>query len=343
MTVWTLEMRNLAGTPVVTNCLAESPECTFGFALNGIGTISWRLPINGTGVNQTNYLPGQRTLHLKKDGTIVWAGFLLAGEADPDWVTFSGKTWEFAMTNAVVSANERYNGVDQLDIAWDLVTTYVTTGATGITRASATLSGKNRKRTWCCDDMTPVFDAITDLAGTRFGFDWWLTPAKVWTTAYQYRGTNRTATVIIDDKTNFTQTKYEYDAEGVEDRLWFVPHNVGTCSDISYRDFNDTPATWRREGGIDLSEVNDSADRIDIVYETLRNNQPRIQIGGTINAQGTSGLDFGDFDLGDSVHVNLSRGWMTTNANFKVLDYKVLLKQDCVEQMDVTLDNVTTV
>lgn len=338
MTVWTMQMLDLAGTNVVTNVLAQAPDCTFGFALNGFGTVDWRLPT--TLATQANYLPGARTLLLKKDGVAVWGGFLLAAQADEDWVSFSGKSWEFGLTQRIISSNERYNGTEQLDIAWDLLSTYVTYPT--LTRGSATASGQTRHRTWCCDDFTPVSDAINDLAEARFGFDWWITPAKVWTTAYQFRGTNRAATVILTDSTHLSDVSYEYDTESVFNRLWFSSPNIGTCADLQLRDNNDTPApTWVRESGTDLTEIPSATERSDMAWEQLRNASPRIQVHATIHAQ--SGYDFGDFDLGDTVHVTLTKGWMTTNTDMKVLDYKVTIAEDCVETIDVTLDNLTTV
>lgn len=341
MTTWALEMRDLGGATVIADCMPQCPELNFGFALNDVGTIDFRLPTTGTNVTRANYTPGQRTLHLKAGGTIVWAGFLLAATADRDFVSFSGKSWEFALAQSIISANERYGGntpIDQLDIAWDLVSTYVTM-PTGITRASAVASGKNRKRTWCCDDMTTVFDAVTELGETLNGFDWWLTPAKVWTTAYQNRGTNRSGTITLSDATNLEDAQLNYDTEGVTNRLWFAPHNIGTCSDIQLRDFGGSPAAWKRESGMDLSDVRDLTDRQEIIDEFLREGQPVIQVTGHVNTQ--SGISFGAFDLGDILTVVLSRGFQTQNTTMKVMDYKVNLAEDDVESMDVTMDNVT--
>lgn len=349
---WVLEVRDLAGTVVVANALAKSNECNFGFALNSYGTLDFRLPTMDSGTTQANYLPGGRTVHLKQNGTIVWAGFLLAADSDADWTSFSAKSWEFALSQAVINTNRRFGGssnIDQLDIAWTLVNNHVVlpTGVGNFTRASATVSGTNRQRTYCCDDGTTVFDAVSEMASSRNGFDFWITAARAWTTTLNttpYRGTNRAATVILDDKSNFFTPSFSWDAEDVYNRLWFTPHNVATCTDISYRDINDTPQTWVRESFIDLSDQRSSTDRIDIVYEGLRNAQPKYQVSGTIDATANNNtLDFGDFDLGDTVQCKLSRGFQTMNVAMKVMDYTVHLAEGRMETVDVTLDNLTTV
>lgn len=348
---WVLEVRDLAGTVIVANALAKSPECNFAFALNSYGTLDFKLPTTDAATTQANYLPGGRTVHLKQNGTIVWGGFLLAADCDPDWTSFSCKSWEFALSQAVINTNRRFGGsstIDQLDIAWTLVTNHVVlpTGVGQFTRASATLSGFNRQRTYCCDDGTTVFDAVSEMASSRNGFDFWVTAARAWTTTTTtaFRGTNRAATVILDDTSNFLTPQFSYDTEDVFNRLWFTPHNVGTCSDISYRDINDTPQTWVRESFIDLSDQRSGTDRIDIVYESLRNAQPKVQVTGTIDSVANNyAIQFGSFDLGDTVQCKLSRGYMTMNVAMKVMDYTVHLAEGRQESIDVTLDNLTTV
>lgn len=337
---YTLDLLDMSGGTVLADVLTNelSPELTVGYALDSIATCSFKLPVTQTGVTRSNFDPGNRTLVLKQDGTPIWGGFLLASSADHDWASFSGKDWLFALSQNIVSINEHFLDVDELDIAWTLINTFCDIA---FTRGSATPSGFPRRRHYCCNDMTTVFDAVSELATNLHGFDFWITPTKVWNTVVGLRGADRTATVIFDDMVNLTEVNFTDDAESVVNRDWFVPPNILSCADMQYRDYGGSPAAWVRESGVDLSSIDLPADRSDIISEALRNSgPPRIQVTGTVDVQ--TGIDVGSFDLGDKVRCKLSRGYMTMDQSMRVLDYTVTIKDSCVQQMSVTLDNVLT-
>lgn len=337
---FTMEMKDLSGATVISNVLAQSPECTVGFALNNMGTISFRLPLTGTNVTRANYLVGERTLTLKQDGTPVWGGFLLAAKADKDWVTFSGKDWLFGLTQAIISDNRRYNEVEQLDIAWDLITDFVP-AVVKPTRASAVGSGKVRTYTVCCDDLVTVYDAVSELSNYWQGFDFWVTPGNAWTTAYGFRGTDVSGSVTFDDTVNFTNATVTHDSEYEANRCWFTVPSMGACGDLQYRDQGGSPdGTWIREVGVDLADIKTAGSRNDRVDEVLRNSQTILQAEGTVDAQ--TGVEFGDFGLGDTVHLTMSKGYNTIDQDMKVLQYTATIKEACVQEMRVVLDNLVT-
>jgi hypothetical protein len=339
---YTADLLDMSGSTVVSDFLTndDASELRMGFALNGIPTIQVTVPTMLADVTQANFEPGKRQIVVKQDGTPVWGGYLLAATSDFDFATFTGKGYEFALTQRLISTNDSFLATEQLDIAWNLINDFC--GDMGFTRASATASGVVRDVPHCCNDLTTVWDAIEALAGADQGFDFWITAGKAWTTAFPYRGTDRSATVIFDDLTNISAMQFAYDAETVANRLWFVPPQFDECGDMQMRDYGGTPdPDWIREIGEDMQDVPNASDRNDIATEDLRNSAlPRIQPKVTIDAQ--TGIEFGDFDLGDTVHLTTSRGYMTMDTDMKVIDYEVIIANRCVQQVTATLDNVVT-
>lgn len=342
-TDYRLDVYDLAGSLIRSDTLGVdySPDLVYAYALNGPGAIGFQLPTRKAGVTQANFAVGQRTLKLYRNDVLVWAGYLTGADGDRDWVNFRGLGWYEGLRHRLIDKNQHFYSIEALNIAWALIA--YTQGKTdlGITRDPAEVaSGKLRNRDYCCDDFTLVSEAIEDLAGMHDGFDFWVTPDKVWKTASPRRGVDKTASVIFDALFNLTEVSYGIGSEDMATEVFYVGPNTDECRDLdSMVDATGLATYGRHELGLDTTNIKSDAERDEIAAEVLRYQAvPLSQATVTVPAE--LGIDPGDFDLGDRVRFRSDDGWLTFDQTMRVIDFAVHVGEGCVEEQVVQLDSV---
>jgi hypothetical protein len=172
---WTIDLQNLAGGVI----LAGAPWRTgrVSWALDGPGS----LEVNLIEADATQWIPGQRRVVLRKEGTAVWAGWLtrLRSEGPPANIrlTASALGLSSVLAGRVVHGDFSKTATVATTIAWNLIqhVQAQTNGDTAFTLGTITGTAPARTRHYCDGDN--VREQIDELAAHETGgFDWEISP-----------------------------------------------------------------------------------------------------------------------------------------------------------------------
>lgn len=339
--VYRLALANLGvaglGTVIYSNVLNTSgvepgtDQLKFSRVLNGPGHLEFTIPTDTAGMPSLDPVVacGTKEVHLYRSlnggaETLVWAGRLWSVDMDRIWSRFYCEGWYSSLRFREISTDAYFEDTEQFDIAWSVINTtqLESNGALGITRGAESPTATLRSGLWCAEQRTNAAQVIEDLAAARDGFDFEITPGKVWTVKAPYKSTDRTGTVILDAATNIeTLGNYVIDAAGIRNDIAVIG-KVVECEDINF--FRATDATSQTaygllQGNINLSDMTDKKWMKKIGEETLnivRTFRWPLRVG--INSAVTSLDPFGDFDTGDKIRVKASYGWATFDKSMRV-------------------------
>jgi hypothetical protein len=208
---WTIDLHSLNGAAVLTDFPFN--DATFGWVLDGPGGFEATLPGNHSAVTRANFALGQRELRVKRDGTLVWGGYLWGASVDlrtpryPE-VRIRGEGYASRLRRRFVLTDLIYSDVAQQTIARNLID-HAESQPSGDLGIDTTLLGNHsggtvlRDRAYCLADHVNVGDAIDELAALDDGIDWEIGPApdlatnKLLKTYQPRKGTDRTGTLTI--------------------------------------------------------------------------------------------------------------------------------------------------
>lgn len=346
------------GTPIISDVLAAGVPFDSDTAgrwsrtLNAAGTLEFMLPIDAC--TAADFAPGQRELHLyRDDGSgeyLAWAGHLWTADVRAPWVRFLGMGWYEALRHREMSDDYYRTHTDQREIAWDLID-YTQTqddGGLGITLGATTGSSVHRTMEYCAEERMGIADAIEDLASADDGFDFDITPDKVWQTWVPFRGSDLSATVELDTTENIVDMSYTVDGTQVENDVAGIGKK-GDCEPIHYiREVDETSrgSYGLMQGSISRSDIRQddglisslAAERLALLKDARK--QPRIRMYQGLG--GPSPLS-GDFEIGDIITVASSWGYATFSDPFRVMGYSVSFDKLGHEMLELQLDSVVPV
>jgi hypothetical protein len=318
--------------------------------LDAAGSLEFSLPIDAPGLTPNNFSIG-RELHLYRTPTggaesLVWAGHLWTINVDAPWVRFMGIGWYETLRHRQIRDDFYRKAYEQLDSAWELIayTQAFPNGNIGITRGGGSSgSGINRTVLHCAEECTGISDAIEDLAGSDDGFDFDITPHKIWKTYYPTRGVDRSATVILDGGSNITGLSYTIDGTQVENDVAGVGPTK-ECEPIHFQsqiNANSQAAYGLMQSSISRSDQGKDTETIDgLAREQLKiHKSPLYQPSATLHSEldSPNPVD-GDYDLGDVVGLAANWGFATFSTAVRLLGYTVNVDRIGRESLDLTLD-----
>jgi hypothetical protein len=163
--------------------LAELPlsGVSFGDKLNGSETMTGRVNLNASSVQQTDMVAaterGRTGLYIDRAGVPVWDGIVWDRSYDSDstQLTLScASTWSyFSHRLNLISAN--WTGADQWQIFWTHIANVLAVGGTAgginIGLQSVGITGKARDRQYFSYEKKVLSELIQDLAAVEGGFD----------------------------------------------------------------------------------------------------------------------------------------------------------------------------
>lgn len=321
--------------------------------LNGAGSLEFTLPTTGEGVTEATYAPGQRELHLYRDDGggefLVWAGHLWVADVDHDWVRFMGLGWYETLRHREMAEDFYRVDAGQLDIAWELInyTQSQTGGNIGVTRFPGSTGGVARTVLYCAEERQSIASAVEDLADADTGFDWEVTPTKRWKVWTPERGTDLSASVLLDAASTVSNLSYQVDATQVANEVAGIGERTD-CEPIHYDREIDT--TSRGDYGlmqtsVVRSDIRQDAERISALARKelkLRKRARRLPAVGYPAELGGPLPMRGDFDIGDTVGLQASNGYATFDDPFRVMAYEVTVNRMGREFVTLDLDAAVT-
>jgi hypothetical protein len=343
------------GTPIISDVFplgvpfAGDEVARWGQTLNAAGALEFTLPIDAC--SATDFAPGQRELHLYRDAgsgeSLVWGGHLWTADVRAPWVRFMGLGFYEAFRHREIGDDFYKQSVEQRALAWQLIqyTQGLAYGDLGITLGSATGSPVNRTVDHCAEERDNVADAIEDLASADNGFDFEVSPNKVWNTYYPQRGSDLSGSVVLNTTTHIADMSYTYDATQVENEVAGIG-KTGDCEPIHYLTLNDDTSKnlfGLMQGTLVRSDVRQDNTMIDdlvarrLALRKVVRQQPVIRLKPDLSALTPLA---GTFGLGDDIMIQSSWGYATFTSKFRVMAYLVSFDQMGTETMDLTLDAV---
>lgn len=342
MAAYVVDIKDLSGAAVVSDIGVETLEVAEN--LNAPGNCTIRLPLYASWATASNLAPAQRTVNVTRDGTLRWSGMVWGVEADivNQTVDLNCEGWYSLFRHRHVDDSVGFNGTEQFNIAWSLINTAqgVTYGNMGITRwGSETPSGVTRKRVYCCYEKTTLADAIEELAFADDGFDFDITPAKVWRAWYPMRGSSKAVTLTTGsgptDTPNIYNLTTSEDASSLTTEVDVIPDS-DDCNDIETIQSSNIATYNLLQAALTTDErIRDTTDRRAAGREYLALwRVPRW----TVTVE-TDVVPWGNYDVGDKITVNAAAGYLTFNREFRVSSWRVSVANG-QETVSLDLDSI---
>jgi hypothetical protein len=223
---------------------------------------------------------GINELHIEYKGTLLWAGQLTSARKtakgnDIYWEVFA-KDWTALLGKRFcgVESLREFTTTDAGTIAWTLIseTQALTYGSFGITLGTIEPSIV-RSPTY---DKKNILEAIKEMANAgqdgmaSYGFDFEVTPQKVFNVYYPWKGTIR-ENVVFRYPGNCEDFEADVDSWGIVNQEWGLgQHWTGNTAVVSRADATSQSAYKRREAIKNYRDVGVLSFLQDMVYQDIQ-------------------------------------------------------------------------
>jgi hypothetical protein len=301
--------------------LNDFGECTFSFSADD----ELMIPLIALRRYQTK---------IYRNDSLVWAGEQvvnsgsLKANSDNKSVITSYEYLE-QLASRYTGAYRRFSSTDAGTIAWTLIdeSQSLTNGDFGITQGTIETT-KNRDRTY---ENKNILDAIKDLSAVIDGFDFELTPDKVFN-VYSQKGIDRSTTTVFDYGTNILDV--------LVTENFGNPYNssivIGEDNRVERTDSTAASIYKLRQSLINASGVTEDTtlnDKGDSNNRKYKGPLLKVSFG---QIPGTS-PSFGSLSLGDIVRIRVDRGIYNVSNNFRIYGYNVAVSQQNQESVSYTV------
>lgn len=351
MSDWVLSIENLAGTTVVGDLPFKA--LTFGYTLNGVGTLEAVLDPYDSLCTQSNLAPGLRQVILKRLGVEVWAGLAIANRVGMSQdknhsLSLLAEGYATVLQHRIVRSDLIYTSVEPHTIMWNLInhTQGLTNGNLGLTQGSHTDNVGTEAsvdREYCALDYPFILEAIQELTEIDDGSDWAVGPTISFATRKQFRtwstrrGTDLTGSVTLDEQ-DLATLDYTVDATYLGN--YVVNSGLDDCNPPVYIA---TDSTSLADYGLwEMSEDVESANKRDLRAhgnEVIRNYKEPRWIA-TAKMWADHGPAWGAFDIGDSITLASDVGFSNFSRSMRVLSIQLDLSGPEVDFWTITMDSV---
>jgi len=307
---WRLLVKNGSGDTIAS--LTNARKRWLTQKLNKESEAGFILDADDDNCNTTILAVGVNELHIEYNGTLIWAGQIVSTKKIANG---NDTYWEVLAKDWVALLSKRFCGVEDLrefvttdagTVAWTLIdeTQSLTNGDFGITEGTIEAS-LNRSATY---DKKNVLGAITELSNmgkdgeANYGFDFEITPLKVFNVYYPYKGTIRNDVVFRypGNCENFEAFVNSWDIVNQEWGLGV--HWTGVDAVVSRADATSQVTYKRREAIKTYGDVSVLAFLQDMVYQDVQwNKDPSTVIKFTSRVDAKTGIL--DYAVGDGVTV----------------------------------------
>lgn len=314
----------------------------WSYVLNDAGACSLRLPTRDAKATTTLLPVGGCELHIYRGNTIVWGGHLYNIQATAENDVRFGFEGYFSMLNhRYIDTSQNFVGIDQFNIAWNLInfTQTKTNGNIGMgwARFSSSPSGITRDINYPFWERTVIADAIRDLAALHNGFDFEVTATKQWKTYSPSKGTN--LSIPIEYGKNVDGFSVGYDVNNMANVYSAIGAGDGknTCIAVGTDTASQT-IYGLREQAESFTEIRHYANLQDRATEGLRmHKNPRIQ--PTLSVVLNTDPQLYTYSVGDRVNVKVQEGYLNVNQVFRIISITVELSNEGREAVVLNFDD----
>jgi len=339
MATWTVDLYDLNG---VSARVASVPfrKLNCNWALNSPGALSF--DCNFADVTDTDFVPGARELRLKRNGTLVWGGYLWSAQAKP-WnrkggvVTFSGQGYASRLGKRIATADLIYADTADSTIAWNIINHVQgqTNGNMNFTNGVHTGAAQVRDYAMCEGDYGFALDAIRDLAGADDGFDWEVSESKVFNTWHPKHTSTPGITL-----TSAVLMSFDYDKDATDMATYVTGVSTDDCSPFVYTE-NANGATYGRLDSVRDVETNSLRFLTHITkLELAHRKTPIWRADATYLETNAAAPAWTAYTLGDYVDVTNSDGYATfAPKTLRVIEREIVLAPRVSAMVRLTLDD----
>ena len=352
MTTWSVNVYPLnSGTASATGVPVRGHS--FNYVLNAPGSFDADLPLRDTAVTQAIFSPGAKEIRVYRDAVLVWGGYLQGVRVQArDSVTIRAEGYLSRLRRRYVMSDLLYTDTAQETICWDLIdhTQTQSGGDCGITQGTHTGSSITRDADYCALNHPNVADEIASFTEYFDGLDFDITPTnttstnKVFRTYEPKKGSDLSGTVIFTDSNVATMT-YEWSGDNLISRL--VTTGNGDCNPP---EDDRTDSTALSTYGLLQEFVSVDTEKLSEVrafgQHTVANYSVPQLLMQVEYAEGAGILGWGQYEVGDIVHVATSfgptGGFADLDLDMRVLTLEVNNQPPNITFYRATLDSVTS-
>lgn len=326
MATWRIDLANINGAVVQSDL--KVMRWTYSNGLNGTGSFEATMFGRHSQATEANLKPGAREVRVYRDGTQVWGGYLWsvnvnAVNTKAFQITLRAESWFSRLRRRYVLADLLYRDVNQETIAWNLInhTQGQTEGNLGFTLGSHTGTSLARERNYCSWERHNIAAAIEELANQDDGFDFDITPAKVFNTYYGKRGS---ASGITIDGTKAFPFDYDYDASDMANYVTGLGND--DCNPVVYDAVNSSKRTeFGLLQAVEDYDTNKEKDVVSHVNSYLQVNALLRYRGAVTYVSAQAGTPaFGTLPPGDTFTLTSTPGFANFSTTVRVVEHEVI-------------------
>lgn len=331
MPSYVVEVHDRLGNNTIVSSLPYD-QLQFGWELNGPGFADMSVSMWQSEATYANLEPVRRTIYIKRDGTLVWSGPIwnLDANTGDGVVRITASGWISWLDKRLIAATQNYNGVDQFDIAWDLInyTQNLANGNLGITRGAEADSGINRDLRYQWYERRIIGEVIPELAAMSDGFDYDIDQNKVFHMYYPRRGSAIGTPFVLD--TNVHNIYELFDGRTLASEV----HGMGGGSEKTTCIAVVSDATSLNDYGLvqeaydfgDLKKYADLTKRADRYLNLHKATTRQPQFSAV-----TGSPAVGTFNVGDTGTITAVAGFFNVNATYRIINIEVHVDNTGVE------------
>ena len=331
---------DLDGTPIDE---VPAKNLQMSYTHNAPGGITFHVPLKHEKSTAALIAPGKREIVVWRNGIKVWGGYLwfvtaTSGDAN---MTVQGEGYFSRFRKRYVDDDLVYTNEDQLDIAWSLIdfTQGQTNGDLGITRDPGEVpSGVMRDRRYPKEERQFIGEILEGFSELHNGFDFNITPDKVWQAFYPKRG--GPTDHVFELGKNLGNIAVQHDAFGVATEITGLGEGEGNRKCIAVR-FDATAQTeyGLLEDILSLPEVKHFANLDSRVREELRlRNHMRDHPQFSIIVHDAP--EIFSYNIGDEVRVRADDGYIQIDEDYRIVSIVVQVGDSGKEIGTLVCDNL---
>lgn len=347
--IWLFRIKNAAGQVImnltdaydrdIRLSLNKSGEASFKYSLKSLYDYATSVNINMSQI----FAEGINTLECLRNGTLVFAGQIEDTvsklDATTDEVQVKALGWLNLLKkrHAGYSTNRVFAAVDAGTIAWTIINEaqQETNGDFGITQGTIQTS-VTRTIIYI---RKPIYEAIEEMSGADSGFDFEITPLKVFNVYYPAKYQDLTNTVIFKyGKDNFEKIERIRSSTDLYNNSLVLGQGWGSQELSAERDDVTSQGLFKKREKIDsYKDISNSAVLGDIsqqIVDVLANVVPYY----ILSIHGNDATPaFTDYSLGDIVQVVIEEEFWSLNQAFRVFEKSIKIGNNDLESVSLTV------
>lgn len=329
------------------NDIAEIPAGNpiYSEVLNGPGAYSFTLPILNSKATRAILNPGLREIHLYRNDNLVWGGFLNAVNVSSNEksIRFAAEGYYGRLKKRYIDVTREYIDTEQFDIVWDLInwTQHKTFGNIGIGRMTGeAASGVERTVIYNSWERRFIADVIDEMASLWNGFDFEVTPDKVWKVYYTHKGSTLND-VVFEFGRNIGGLSYDIDTTDLAEEISAIGggEDSATCIAVT-ADLDNMALYGRREDTVSNADIKNFSELASEANAELNiKNTPRYQPQVSVFQISDVDYPYGAFHVGDVVRIRGDYGYIDVDDLFRIISVTYAISNEGREAVTVMLDD----